>query len=155
MGYLNTTLIKKAIAYAENAGNVGAYTGGAYTGVAPASSSAGMSGSNFTGATPASSGAVAPASTTAPAPAPTNKPINYARRTWNSARSLGRNAMGMGRQGFNAMKVLARKNPKIAALLALGGTLTGGALMAGAANSGRPPVRQSDATNPYAGLETY
>lgn len=94
----------------------------------------------------------------APAAAPAagaNKSINYARRTWNSAKSLGRNAMGMGRQGFTAMKAMAKRNPKLAALLAIGGTLTGGAVMAGAANSGRPPVRQSNATNPYAGLETY
>ena len=89
------------------------------------------------------------------APAPANKSINYARRTWNSAKSLGRNAMGMGKQGFTAAKAMAKRNPKLAALLAIGGTLAGGSLMAGAANSGRPPVRQSDATNPYAGLETY
>lgn len=94
----------------------------------------------------------------APAAAPAagaNKSINYARRTWNSAKGLGRNAMGMGKQGFNAVKAMARRNPKLAALLAIGGTLAGGSLMAGAANSGRPPVRQSNAANPYAGLETY
>lgn len=91
----------------------------------------------------------------AAAPAPANKSINYARRTWNSAKSLGRNAMGMGRQGFAAAKAMAKRNPKLAALLAIGGTLAGGSLMAGAANSGRPPVRQSNATNPFAGLETY
>jgi hypothetical protein len=91
----------------------------------------------------------------APAPAPANAPVNYARRTWNSAKDLGRNAMGMGKQGFNAVKTMARRNPKMAALMAIGGTLFGGSLMAGAANSGRPPVRQSNANNPYAGLETY
>lgn len=97
----------------------------------------------------------APAPAPASAPAPANKPINYARRTWNSAKSLGRNTMGMGRQGFTAAKAMAKRNPKLAALLAIGGTLAGGSLMAGAANSGRPTVRQSNATNPFAGLETY
>ena len=137
--------------YAENAGNVGSYTGGSYSGTTPVSSGAGAAGNRFTGPTPASSGAVAPT----PASAPANKSINYARRTWNSAKSLGRNAVGMGKQGFNAMKVLAKRNPKIAALMAIGGTLFGGSLLAGAATSGRPPVRQSNANNPYAGLETY
>lgn len=89
------------------------------------------------------------------APAPTNAPVSYARRTWNSAKDLGRNAMGMGKQGFNAVKAIAKRNPKMAALMAIGGTLFGGSLMAGAASSGRPPVRQSNANNPYAGLETY
>lgn len=150
MGYLNTTLIKKATMYAENAGNVGSYTGGSYTGATPASSGAGMSGSGFTGATPASSGAVAPSH----APAPAAKPINYARRTWDSARSLGRNAMGMGRQGWQWAKALARRNPKLAALLAIGGSLTGGAMLGSAASSGRPPVQQHDVNNPYAGFTT-
>jgi hypothetical protein len=99
--------------------------------------------------------AIVPHQAPAATPAPANKSINYARRTWNSAKDLGRNAMGMGKQGFNAMKVLAKRNPKIAALMAVGGTLFGGSLLAGAASSGRPPVRQSNANNPYAGLETY
>lgn len=99
--------------------------------------------------------ALVPHQAPAAAPAPANKSINYARRTWNSAKSLGRNAVGMGKQGFNAVRALAKRNPKMAALLAIGGTLAGGSLMAGAANSGRPPVRQSDAMNPYAGLESY
>lgn len=88
-------------------------------------------------------------------PAPTNKSINYGRRFYNSARIAGRNAWRAGRQGSQALWQLAKRNPKMAALLAGAGVLGGGALMAGAANSGRPPVRQSNATNPYAGLETY
>lgn len=62
--------------------------------------------------------AIVPHQAQAAAPAAgANKSINYARRTWNSAKSLGRNAMGMGKQGFNAVKAMARRNPKLAALL--------------------------------------
>lgn len=157
MGYLNTILIKKA------AGDVEIVDDIPTNNMRNVSSRVRLAGTPVTPTTAPTTTAMVPyqAPTTtaitpyqAPTPAPANKPINYARRTWNSARSLGRNAMGMGRQGFDAMKVLARKNPKIAALLAIGGSLTGGAMLGSAASSGRPPVQQHDVNNPYAGFTT-
>lgn len=82
-------------------------------------------------------------------------PIGYGRRIQAIAHRATHNPIRAGKQGWQLAKTFARRNPKLAALMAIGGTLAGGSLMAGAANSGRPPVRQSDATNPYAGLETY
>lgn len=179
MGYLNTTLIKKAAGDVEivddiptnNMRNVSSRVRPAGTPVTP--TPAPTTTAMVPYQAPATT-AIAPYQ--APTPAPANKPINYARRTWNSARSLGRNAMGMGRQGWQATKTfanraihnpvqtgkqswqlakaLAKRNPKLAALLAIGGSLTGGAMLGSAASSGRPPVQQHDVNNPYAGFTT-
>lgn len=82
-------------------------------------------------------------------------PISYGRRMKAIAHRATHNPMRAGKQGWQLAKTFARRNPKLAMLGLIGGSLAGGAMMGSAADSGAPERKMSDATNPYAGFEQY
>lgn len=82
-------------------------------------------------------------------------PISYGRRLQATARSTMRSPLRAGKNSWRLAKTFARRNPRLAMLGLIGSSLAGGAMLGNAAASGRPPIRQSNAMNPYAGFETY
>ena len=82
-------------------------------------------------------------------------PISYGRRMKAIAHRATHNPMRAGKQGWQLAKTFARRNPKLAMLGLIGGSLAGGAMLGSAADSGTPERKMSDASNPYAGFEQY